>query len=38
MGRHTAERGPANDLFMATVVVALLLLFMIVMALAANWA
>jgi hypothetical protein len=37
MGRHTAERGPANDLFMATVVVALLLLFMIVMALAANW-
>jgi hypothetical protein len=37
MGRHTAERGPANDLFMAAVVVALLLLFMIIMALAANW-
>jgi len=36
MGRHTAERGPANDLFMATVVVALLLLFMIIMALAAS--
>jgi hypothetical protein len=38
MGRHTAERGPANDLFMAVVLVALLLLFMIIMALAANWA
>jgi hypothetical protein len=36
MGRHTAERGPANDLFMATVVVALLLLFLIIMALAAS--
>ncbi len=37
MGRHTAERGPANDLFMATVLGALLLLFMIIMVLAANW-
>jgi hypothetical protein len=37
MGRHTAERGPANDLFMTAVLVALLLLFMIIMALAANW-
>ncbi len=36
MGRHATERGPANDLFMATVVVALLLLFMIIMALAAS--
>jgi len=36
MGRHTAERGPANDLFMATVLGALLLLFVIVLALAAN--
>lgn len=35
MGRHTAERGPANDVFMATVLAALLLLFMIIMALAA---
>ena len=37
MGRHAAERGPANDLFMATVLGALFLLFMIIMALAANW-
>jgi hypothetical protein len=37
MGRHAAERGPANDLFMATVLAALLLLFMIIMALAAAW-
>jgi uncharacterized membrane protein len=37
MGRHTAERGPANDVFMASVLGALLLLFMIIMALAANW-
>jgi hypothetical protein len=36
MGRHAAERGPANDLFMATVLGALLLLFVIVLALAAN--
>jgi hypothetical protein len=36
MGRHTAERGPANDSFMAAVVVALLLLFLIIMALAAS--
>jgi len=36
MGRHTAERGPANDLFMATVVTALLLLFVIILALAMN--
>jgi len=35
MGRHAAERGPATDLFMATVLSALLLLFMIIMALAA---
>jgi hypothetical protein len=34
MGRHAAERGPANDLFMATVVSALLLLCTIVLALA----
>ncbi len=37
MGRHTAERGPANDMFMVTVVGALLLLWMIILALAANW-
>jgi hypothetical protein len=36
MGRHAAERGPANDWFMATVLSALLLLFMIIMALAAT--
>jgi hypothetical protein len=35
MGRHTAERGPANDVFMAAVLGALLLLFMIIIALAA---
>jgi len=38
MGRHAAERGPANDMFMATVVSALLLLCMIILALAGNWA
>jgi preprotein translocase subunit SecG len=36
MGRHTAERGPANDLFMATVLAALFLLCAIILALAAN--
>ena len=36
MGRHTAERGPANDLFMATVLGALLLLLMIIMVLATG--
>lgn len=36
MGRHTGERGPANDLFMATVLGALLLLCAIILALAAN--
>jgi hypothetical protein len=36
MGRHTAERGPANDLFMATVLGALLFLLMIIMVLAVN--
>ena len=36
MGRHTAERGPANDLFMATVLAALLLLCVIILALAAS--
>jgi len=36
MGRHTAERGPANDLFMAMVVTALLLLCAIILALAMN--
>jgi hypothetical protein len=36
MGRHAAERGPANDLFMAMVVSALLLLCMIILALA-SW-
>jgi hypothetical protein len=38
MGRHTAERGPANDLLMVTVLSALLLLCVIIVALAANWA
>jgi len=36
MGRHTAERGPANDLFMTTVVGTLLLLCVIILTLAAN--
>ena len=36
MGRHAAERGPANDLFMATILGALLLLFVIIMTLAAT--
>jgi hypothetical protein len=36
MGRHTAERGPANDLFMSAVVSALLLLCVVIFALAAN--
>jgi len=36
MGRHGAEREPANDLFMVTVVCALLLLFVIILALAMN--
>ena len=36
MGRHTAERGPANDLFMATVLAALLLLCAIILTLAVN--
>jgi hypothetical protein len=36
MGRHGAERGPANDMFMVTVLCALLLLFAIILALAAN--
>ena len=36
MGRHAAERGPANDLFMAAVLGALLLLCAIILALAAN--
>jgi hypothetical protein len=36
MGRHTAERGPANDLFMSAVLGALLLLLMIIMV-AASW-
>jgi hypothetical protein len=36
MGRHAAERGPANDMFMVTVVSALLLLCMIILALA-SW-
>ena len=34
MGRHAAERGPANDLFMATVLSALLLLCTVILALA----
>jgi hypothetical protein len=37
MGRHAAERGPANDLFMVTVLSALLVLFMIILMLAADW-
>jgi hypothetical protein len=37
VGRHAAERGPANDLFMVTVLLALLLLFMIILTLAADW-
>jgi len=36
MGRHAAERGPANDMLMVTVVSALLLLCMIILALA-SW-
>jgi len=36
MGRHAAERGPANDLFMAVVLSALLLLFTIILALSMN--
>jgi hypothetical protein len=36
MGRHAAERGPSNDVFMATVLSALLLLCMIILALA-SW-
>jgi len=36
MGRHAAESGPSNDLFMATVLSALLLLFMIILTLA-SW-
>jgi hypothetical protein len=36
MGRHATERGPANDLFMATVVITLLLLCVIILALAMN--
>jgi hypothetical protein len=36
MGRHTAERGPANDLYMAVVLSALLLLCTIILTLAAN--
>ncbi len=36
MGRHAAERGPANDLFMAVVLSALLLLFAIILALSMN--
>jgi len=36
MGRHTAERGPANDLFMATILAALLLLCVATLALAMN--
>jgi hypothetical protein len=36
MGRHAAERGPSTDLFMATVLSALLLLCMIMLALA-SW-
>jgi hypothetical protein len=35
MGRHTAERGPANDLFMAVILSALLLLCAVILALAA---
>jgi uncharacterized integral membrane protein len=36
MGRHQAERAPANDMFMAVVVGALILLLVIVVALAAG--
>jgi hypothetical protein len=36
MGRHTADRGPANDAFMATVVGALVLLIAIILMLAAS--
>ncbi len=36
MGRHAAERGPANDLFMSVVLSALLLLFTIILALSMN--
>jgi hypothetical protein len=36
MGRHTAERGPANDLFMTTVLAALLVLCVTILALAMN--
>jgi len=36
MGRHTAERGPANDLFMVAVLSALLVLCAVILALAAN--
>jgi hypothetical protein len=38
MGRHAAERGPANDMFMVTVVSSLLVLGMIMLTLAGNWA
>jgi len=38
MGRHAAERGPANDMFMVTVVSALILLCAIILTLAGNWA
>jgi hypothetical protein len=38
MGRHAAERGPANDMFMVTVVSALILLCVIILTLAGNWA
>jgi hypothetical protein len=36
MGRHEAGRGPANDMFMVTVVSALLVLLAIILALAAG--
>jgi hypothetical protein len=36
MGRHEAGKAPANDMFMVTVVSALLVLLAIVMALAAG--
>ena len=36
MGRHTADRGPANDAFMTSVVGALLLLTTIILMLATN--
>jgi hypothetical protein len=35
MGRHAGERGPANDVFMATVLSALFVVFVIILALAA---